>query len=100
MIGKAKKISARLFITLLVLSIVACGGAPPVKNRELGGDLLIVGRIDILPPLSEREQELGIGSGRYRNRGYVFFSDRPVDFYDLRIGDAGHAELVDLNKHV
>ncbi len=87
---------------LIVLGLNACQHvetSPP--SRLLGdGDLIVIGRIDIVPPFTEKEQNLkGIGSGRLKNHGYLFLSDRFVNLSQLRVGSSKYSELVELGKH-
>lgn len=99
LIGKAARM--RVGVMLVALSLGGCEHSPVTETSRLLGDgeVTVVGRIDIVPPLTKEDQKLkGIGSGRFKNRGYVFLSDRFVDLFKMRSGGK-HAELVDLGTH-
>lgn len=70
------------------------------RNRTASeNELFVVGKVELVPPLRADEQDLRTGgSGRLKNRVYVFFSDRFVDIQNLGLGAGKHAALVDLNK--
>lgn len=105
---RRNRITPLLAIVALGLVLAACHGGRKSasgddagKARRLGGgEVYVVGRVELVPALKEGEQELRtVGSGRLRNRAYVFFSDRFVDFDDLGMGSGKHAQLVDIGKH-
>lgn len=66
-----------------------------LKNSEL----FVVGKVELIPPLRPEEQDLKtVGSGRLKNRVYVFLSDRFIDMQNLGMGGGKHAALVDFGK--
>lgn len=89
-----------LALALIAGALVACTHAPPGPvGKSLNEEVYIVGRVELVPPLSADEQELKtIGSGRLRQRGYLFLSDRLIDLTALGMGAGRHAVLVDMNK--
>lgn len=69
-------------------------GRTPSNN-----ELFVVGKVELVPPLKPEEQDLKTaGSGRLKNRIYVFLSDRFIDMHNLGMGGGKHAALVELNK--
>jgi hypothetical protein len=98
-----RRIFACLSIASLTLGLTGCQHSPggDGKDRLVGdGEVYVVGRIDIIPPLSAAEQELRtITSDRLKNRGYVLLSDQFIDMDKLGMGSGRHAVLVDMNKH-
>jgi hypothetical protein len=69
--------SRALFAAAALVLLGACVGAARDEVGSLSqlgdGDTLVVGRVELVPPLSKEEQRLkGIGSGRYENRIYLF----------------------------
>lgn len=70
------------------------------RGRTLNNtELFVVGKVELVPPLKPEEQDLKTaGSGRLKNRIYVFLSDRFIDMQNLGMTGGKHAALVDLNK--
>lgn len=89
-------------IAFAFLTLTACHSSADraERQRTLGeNELFVVGKVELVPPLRADEQDLKTGgSGRLKNRVYVFFSDRFVDIPNLGLGAGKHAALVDLGK--
>lgn len=70
------------------------------RGRTLNNsELFVVGKVELIPPLRPEEQDLKtVGSGRLKNRVYVFLSDRFIDMQNLGMGGGKHAALVDFGK--
>src|SRR5713226_4022222 len=84
----------------VALSLGGCQHSPESQPSRLlgGGEVTVVGRIDLVPPLSEQELKT-IGGGRLKNRGYVFLSDRFIGMDKLPVNASRHAVLIDLGTH-
>lgn len=69
------------------------------KLRTLkDGEIYVVGRIQLIPNLKGDEQNLKTGgSGRLKNKSYVFFSDKFIDITSQGFGLVKHAALVPLD---
>lgn len=95
-----RKYLVPFLLVLIGTAIAACTYAPPGPvGKPLNSEVYIVGRVELAPPLAENEQELKtIGSGRLRQRGYLFLSDRILDLTALGMSAGRHAVLVDMNK--
>lgn len=70
------QISARYgFFTLLLLSLAGCVSSRPAVESlaDVGaGEVIVVGRVDLTPPLEAADQHLdSLGSGRMKNKLYV-----------------------------
>lgn len=66
---------------LLALAVAGCVPAPRVQvddQRSVGnGETIIVGRVEIVPPLRKDEQRLrGIGTGTYENKIFLLTDER------------------------
>jgi hypothetical protein len=98
-----RRVFACLSIAALALGPTGCQHSPGGDGKDSlagEGEVYVVGRIDIIPPLSDAEQELRtITSDRLKNRGYVLLSDQFIDMDKLGMGSGRHAVLVDMNKH-
>lgn len=74
---------------IAVLALTGCAGGVPhlEKISELGNDeVVLVGRIELVPPLSELEQELKTASsGRFRGKGHAIIGDKLLDLDNLPI---------------
>lgn len=70
------------------------------KLRNLkDGEFYVVGRIELIPKLKGDEQNLKTGgSGRLKNKSYVFFSNQFVDITSQGMGLVKHAALVPLDE--
>lgn len=84
---------------LLALALAACAPAPlaPVDSAQAigGGETLLVGRVELVPPLRKGEQRLrGIGTGQFENRIFLLTDERERALpRDLAIADyAGRIE--------
>ncbi len=77
MISRAARFTA---MALLLGMLGACVGAArePVENlTSLGGaETLVVGRVELLPPLSKNEQKIrGLGTGGFENKIFLIIDD-------------------------
>ncbi|OGI47340.1 MAG: hypothetical protein A2151_09330 [Candidatus Muproteobacteria bacterium RBG_16_65_34] len=77
----------RTTVFLLLASVAAlagcAGGRPALENiSELAADeVVLVGRVELVPPIKEFEQELNTAtSGRFRGRGHAIVAE---EIYDL-----------------
>jgi hypothetical protein len=73
--------SGRALLAAALVLLGACAGAPRPGidgASELGaGEAIVVGRVELVPPLMPEEQQLGgLGSGRYENRLYLLADER------------------------
>lgn len=71
----------RAALLLLALAAAACAPAPraPADSAApAGGDeVILVGRVELVPPLRKGEQRLrGIGTGQYENRMFLLTGER------------------------
>ncbi len=81
--------------TLSLCSYVAL--SKPLKSiKSLGEDeVVLVGRIELVPPLEEFEQNLKtLGSKRYKNAAMFVIGERPVDVQNPRLRDGKFADGV------
>lgn len=63
------------------------------------GEIYVVGRVELIPRLKEQEQSLKTGgSGRLKNKSYVFFSNKFIDITSQGMGLIGHAALAPLSE--
>lgn len=102
------RIKSLFQLTVLLLSALvlnACGtissGRPQLQNAsELqSNEVAIVGRIELVPPLSAEEQELQTGtSERFRGKAVAVFSDKLMDLDDLPMGIGNDAVMAKLGK--
>src|SRR5262245_29592986 len=71
----------RVFVLLAALALASCAPAPlaPVEGGSVGsGETIIVGRVELVPPLQKGEQRLkGIGTGAYENKMVLLTGERP-----------------------
>jgi hypothetical protein len=93
-----RSVPAHVGAMLVALSLSACQHSPETSRLLGDGEVTVVGRIDIVPPLTEQELK-AIGNSRAINRGSVFLSDRFVELNIHKMGAGRHAEVVDLGKH-
>jgi len=66
---------------LLIGTLSACVGAArePVESLTTlgGGETLVVGRVELVPPLSKDEQKIkGLGTGGFENKIFLIIDDR------------------------
>jgi len=71
----------RAFALLLALALAGCAPAARVavdSEQAVGsGDTIVVGRVELVPPLRKGEQRLrGIGTGKYENRIFLLTDER------------------------
>ena len=71
----------RALALLVALALAGCAPAPraPVDSQEAvaTGDTIVVGRVELVPPLRKGEQRLhGVGSGRYENTIFLLTDER------------------------
>lgn len=66
--------------SLFLAAMAGCVHTRPAVDSvsEVGTqEVMVVGRIDLIPPLTDADQNLhGIGSGRYKNKVYVITDDK------------------------
>jgi len=76
-------------ITLLASACVPSSSIKPVNSlAELAdGDVLIVGRVELDPPLAKDEQDLGDSYEEYRNAVMLITDDKLRDASELAYGD-------------
>jgi len=62
-------------------------------------EIILVGRVELLPPLEDFEQNLkGIGSKRYKNAASFIIGERSVDLENPRLRDNKYADGVQLGQ--
>lgn len=87
---------------IAVLLLAGCAGGVPhlEKISELSGDeVVLVGRIELVPPLSELEQELKTASsGRFRGKGHAIIGDKLLDLDNLPISAGKTSVLFEFGK--
>ncbi len=71
----------RLAILISVVALAACAGAARERVDSLsalgGADTVVVGRIELVPPLRKDEQRIkGLGSGGYENKIFLIADER------------------------
>lgn len=89
-----------LGITILLLAGCA-GGVPHLQNiSELSAnEVVLVGRIELVPPLSDLEQELKTASsGRFRGKGHAIIGDKLLDLDNLPISAGKTSVLFEFGK--
>ncbi len=97
------------FTKILILSLTLIGFlvysasvvAKPLKSiGSLGDDeIVLVGRIELVPPLEDFEQNLKtIGSKRFKNNAVFLIGADVVDLQNLRLRDNKHADRVELGQ--
>lgn len=102
------KMNALRYLTLLLAGLVLAGcgtmysGKPHLNalNELQANELILVGRIELVPPLSPEEQELKtLTSDRFQGRVVALFSEQAFeDLNDLPMSASSQAILVDLGK--
>lgn len=88
---------------LAILTVSGCGtmysGKPHlnVASDLQANEIVMVGRIELVPPLSAEEQELKtITSDRFQGRASGLFSERAFDLNNLPMTASTHAVLLEL----
>ena len=71
----------RLAVLISLAALAACAGAAREQVESLsalgGSDTLVVGRIELVPPLRKDEQRIkGLGSGGYENKIFLIADER------------------------
>ncbi|HKB59502.1 MAG TPA: hypothetical protein VKC56_05580 [Gallionellaceae bacterium] len=65
---------------LLAALLSACAGPPRLPLNKLSeakpGETIVVGRVEIVPPLAENEQKLTVGSGYLKDQLILITSDK------------------------
>lgn len=85
----------------LAASGTACVGQPQLeKASELqAGEVIVVGRIELVPPLFPHEQILEAPlTGRFRNKVHALFSDKLYDPEESTFSFYKNSTLVDLGR--
>lgn len=82
--------SLRLALCLLGAAAAAgcVSGRPHLENlAELqSGEIVLVGRVELVPPLNDKEQELNtLTSDRFRGKGHAIIGEEVFDLDDLPI---------------
>ncbi len=97
-----KRVRGVLLCLLMGLAAAGCvSGKPHLEslNELQSGDIVLVGRIELVPPLNPKEQRLDTAtSGRFRGMAHALVSDRRFDLDDLPISAGSHALFVELGK--
>lgn len=96
--------SLRLAIALLTVIVISgCGtmysGKPHLNAASdlQANEVVLVGRIELVPPLSVEEQELKtVTSDRFQGRASSLFSERAFDLNNLPMTASTHAILLDM----
>ncbi len=91
----------RLWLGLAAALAYPCVPAKQLDDiKQLGnGEIAVVGRIELAPPLEADEQTLKtIGSKRYRGMVSVFIGDKLLDLDDIRLGFGKYADNVKLGE--
>ena len=96
----------RITALLLLVSLLgACGsmysGKPHLNSSsELqANEIVLVGRIELVPPLSPEEQELKtLTSDRFQGKAAGLFSDQAFDLDNLGMTASTHAILLELGE--
>jgi hypothetical protein len=94
----------RVVATLLtVVAVTGCGtmysGKPHMNATSdlQTNEIVLVGRIELVPPLSAEEQELKtLTSDRFQGRASGLFSERAFDLNNLPMSASTHAILLDM----
>lgn len=103
-----RKIHIVRYLIILVLPAVmldACGtmangrpmmqSAADLKNNEIA----VVGRIELVPPLTAQEQDLKtLTSERFRGKAVAVLSDKPMDMNNLPVGVGSDAIMAKLGE--
>ncbi len=91
------------FVAAAALCVCSYGalGKTPDSVKALGDDeVLLVGRVEIVPALEDFEQNLKtIGSKRYRNSAMFVIGERIVDIQSPRLRDGKLADGVTLGQY-
>ncbi len=91
-----------LVFTLIVFSLCAYdAAAKQLKSlKSLAEDeIVLVGRVELLPPLEDFEQNLKtIGSKRYKNAASFIIGERTVDLENPKLRDNKYADGVKLGQ--
>ncbi len=87
------------------VALTGCGtmysGKPHLNavNELLSDELVLVGRIELVPPLTADEQELKtLTSDRFQGKASALFADRAYDLDDLPISAGSDAIMVELGR--
>lgn len=92
---------AKLLIPFVLLA--ACGAQRPVRHdapatSRAGDPIIVVGRIELVPPLSPHERQLLGHDPRLANKVQAVFSDRPLDIAALSSDTLRSAAVLDLGE--
>lgn len=103
--NRTKTLFQLVVLLLAAFLLNACGtisgGRPQLQSAsELqNNEIAIVGRIELVPPLSADEQELQTGtSERFRGKAVAVFSDQLMDLDDLPISIGNDAVMAKLGQ--
>jgi hypothetical protein len=100
MTARLKKLISVFALVTLVLYSYGAVGKPLKSIKSLGKDeLVLVGRIELIPPLEDFEQNLKtIGSKRYKNVAMFVIGDQVIDIESPRLRDGKYADGVALGE--
>jgi hypothetical protein len=94
-----KTLTVVVAATLSLCSYVALSKTLKSLKSLDEDEVVLVGRIELVPPLEEFEQNLKtIGSKRYKNAAMFVIGERPVDVQNPGLRDGKHADRVTFGK--
>ncbi|MDH5649025.1 MAG: hypothetical protein OEY67_05150 [Gammaproteobacteria bacterium] len=97
-----KKVTTTVWTMVTVFLLAGCvGGKPHLENiNELMPDeVILVGRIELVPPLEKVEQELNtIGSGRFQGKVHMLVSEQQFDLDKLPMSAGSHTLFVNFDQ--
>lgn len=85
----------------LAVAVAGCGSQPQLNSASelLPGEVILVGRIELVPPLFPHEQVLSAPfTGRFRDKVHSVFSDRQYDANESTFTFYKNSTLVDLGR--
>lgn len=98
-----KRWSRVIFIAVAAAALGACvSGRPHLENvsQLQAGEVVVVGRIELVPPLAGSEQELNTAtSGRFRGKAHALIAERQFDLDDLPMSAGKHSVFFEFGKY-
>lgn len=91
----------KLFVILCAIALGGCMvGRTQVDNLSSVGpnDVLVVGRIELVPPLDPNEQALNSVNAQLRGKAHAIIADKWFDLDDPGFSTYSSAAIIDLGK--
>ena len=101
MTARLRKLIPVFALVVFSLCLQDAAGKQLKSLNRLGKDeIVLVGRVELLPPLEDFEQNLKtIGSKRYKNAASFIIGERTVDLENPKLRDNKYADGVQLGQY-